>query len=218
MKKERDRNVQSSSETEDGTCFDADQPSGWIPQQFAEFVSDHVWHFARTMPHNPHEYTLRRNASKIDFDATVRYIREHGVLEQYRGFPYKTLYFAEHKYWTMGSPLHETILINRKPQRADQLVEIDKRSRRMERRAYGAIRDIVERLGGTMTYKREGFRHGAWVISMRKKQATVEARGNQSFPELDRLYVPLGPNPTTWNDYSSELVPDAKQRLLSLLR
>jgi hypothetical protein len=174
MKKERNRNVQSSSETEDGTCFDADQPRGWIPEQFAEFVSDHVWHFARTMPQNPHEYTLRRNASKKDFDAAVRYIREHGVLEQYRGFPYKTLYFEEHKYWTMGFPLHETILINRKPHTAD----IAKRSRRMERRAYGAIRDIVERLGGTMTYEREGFRHGAWVISMRKKQATVEARGN----------------------------------------
>jgi len=36
-------------------------------------------------------------------------------METYGGRPYRTLYSATHKYWTMGAPLPETILINRKP-------------------------------------------------------------------------------------------------------
>lgn len=101
------------------THFDPDQPSGWKDEDFRAFIARHHWQFARTMPENPHEYTLRRNASSSDFEAAVRYIREHGILEDFRGVPYKTLYFDEHKYWTMGAPLPETELINRKPRFAD---------------------------------------------------------------------------------------------------
>ncbi len=101
------------------TCFDPDQPSGWSEQEFAEFVQSHNWQVARTMPENPHEYTHRRNSLQADFEAAVRYVREHGRLESYAGRPYKTLYFGDHKYWTMGAPLEVTILINRKPRFAD---------------------------------------------------------------------------------------------------
>jgi hypothetical protein len=97
------------------TCFDPDQPSGWSKDDFTSFVQSHRWIFARTMPHNPHEYTLRRNTDDATFDAAVRYIREHGRMETYWGKPYRTLYFGDHKYWTMGAPLEVTILINRKP-------------------------------------------------------------------------------------------------------
>ena len=102
--------------------LDADQPSGWIEKDFAEFVGRHHWRFARTMPRNPHEYTLRRNAANATFDAAARYIREHGSVEYYRGWPYKTLYFGDHKYWTMGDPLADTDLINRKPRFSDDSV------------------------------------------------------------------------------------------------
>jgi hypothetical protein len=104
---------------EPGTCFDADQPSGWAERDFSAFVERQSWRFALTMPDNPHEYALRRHAADNEFDAAVRYIREHGRLESFRGRPYKTLYFGEHKYWTMGAPLAETDLINRKPRSAD---------------------------------------------------------------------------------------------------
>ena len=99
---------------EEYTCFDADQPSGWSEADFAEFINRDNWQFARTMPTNPHEYTLRRDERDATFDAAVRYIREHGCLELYGGKPYKTLCFGDHKYWTMGEPLLETTLINRK--------------------------------------------------------------------------------------------------------
>lgn len=96
------------------TCFDPDKPSGWTRSDFDAFVEGHNWIFARTMPHNPHEYTLRRDTRSATFDAAVRYIREHGELEMYWGKPYRTLYQAGHQYWTMGAPLDVTILINRK--------------------------------------------------------------------------------------------------------
>jgi hypothetical protein len=99
---------------EQWTCFEPDRPSGWDERDFARFVERHAWRYARTMPRNPHEYTLRRDTSGAAFDAAVRYIREHGRVEPFGGKPYKTLYSGDRKYWTMGAPLSDTILINRK--------------------------------------------------------------------------------------------------------
>ena len=87
----------------------------------------------------------------------------------------------------------------------------------MPKRAYGLIRGIVERLGGSMTYEREGHRYGAWVIKVGESNVTTEAGGDGSFPELDRLYVPRVPDPKGWDDYLDELVPDAETKLLSML-
>ena len=36
------------------------------------------------------------------------------MLEAHWDKPYKALYLGERKYWTMGAPLEETLLINRK--------------------------------------------------------------------------------------------------------
>lgn len=68
-----------------------------------------------------------------------------------------------------------------------------------------------------MTYEREGYQHGAWVIRIGERSVIIEAGGNQSFPELDRLYVPRSPNPRHWDDYLDELVPNAEAQLLSML-
>ena len=87
----------------------------------------------------------------------------------------------------------------------------------MEKRAYGAVRAIVESLGGTMVYEREGYSYGAWVIKVADKQATIVAGGNTSFPELDGLYVPAIPQPRHWDDYTDDLVGNAEERLLALL-
>src|SRR5262245_32992710 len=97
------------------TCFEADQPSGWTEAEFRRFTTNSEWTFAKTMPQNPHEYTLRRNSDSGMFDSAVRFIREQGRLEIYQGKPYKTLYLDKHQFWTMGAPLKDTILINRKP-------------------------------------------------------------------------------------------------------
>ncbi|MFH1021767.1 MAG: hypothetical protein V1809_00085 [Planctomycetota bacterium] len=85
-----------------------------------------------------------------------------------------------------------------------------------KKRAYGKLRDIIERRGGSMRFLRQGYRYGAWEISLEGKTAIIEATGSQSFPPLDKLYVPVVPHPSTWNDYG-ELMPDAEQQLRALL-
>ena len=85
------------------------------------------WIFAKTMPHNPHYYTLRSKWERDqDFIDVVHFIREHGVIESYPppdGPDYTVMVIEGFKYWTMGFPCNpgpyhparDTILINRKP-------------------------------------------------------------------------------------------------------
>jgi hypothetical protein len=87
----------------------------------------------------------------------------------------------------------------------------------MSHPAYYLVRSLVEYLGGSMTYERENYQHGAWVISIGDKSKVIEATGNQSFPELDQLHVQKVKDPRQWDDYLNKLVPDAQARLLSLL-
>ncbi len=73
------------------------------------------WIFAKTMPGNPHWYTLRKRWERDeDFAWTVETIRRYGYEEIYEGWPYTVLHIDDMKYWTMGAPVDETILINRK--------------------------------------------------------------------------------------------------------
>jgi hypothetical protein len=83
--------------------------------------------------------------------------------------------------------------------------------------AYQKLRDIIQDRGGSMRFQRQGHTHGAWEIRLNGKSATIKAMGCQTFPELDRLYIPEVPEPKTWDHYSDKLVPDAEQRLLALL-
>jgi len=43
----------------------------------------------------------------------VRFIRQHGHVERYRGHRYTVLEVEDMKYWTMGWPAEQTTLINR---------------------------------------------------------------------------------------------------------
>lgn len=77
-------------------------------------LESHRWIYARTMPDNPHEYTLRRDWQEDEFLIVVQYIREHGYQTRYQGRLYTQLDVNDHYYWTMGAPLEKTVLINRK--------------------------------------------------------------------------------------------------------
>lgn len=69
---------------------------------------------AKSMPNIPHSYTRRREWSdEKQFVDVVVFIREHGVPEKFFSKTFIYLYIDGFKYWTMGSPLDETILINR---------------------------------------------------------------------------------------------------------
>lgn len=81
--------------------------------EFRRFIESVEWRYAKTMPTMPHYYTLRAKCDSDQFVAAVVFIREHGQTERYRNKPYIYYYLDGYRYWTMGSPLDETILINR---------------------------------------------------------------------------------------------------------
>jgi hypothetical protein len=92
-------------------------------EELREFVRASAWTFAKTMPHQPHEYTLRAKApdEKL-FERVVLYIRQVGYKANYGSATYTYLDIDGWKYWTMGAPLGptgeydakvHTILINR---------------------------------------------------------------------------------------------------------
>ena len=78
--------------------------------------------FAKTMPENPHWYTLRKTWTGANGDSAfceaVQFIRDNGYIEMYKGRPYTMYNLNGFKYWTMGAPINlngkpHTILINR---------------------------------------------------------------------------------------------------------
>ncbi len=86
--------------------------------------------------------------------------------------------------------------------------------------AYQGLVDIVASLGGQMVHVRRGQPPGGrWIVSLKGfADRPFDCDGKGGAPELDRLYVPKVPNPTTYRDYSHTLLPDARERLLAMLR
>lgn len=73
------------------------------------------WHFAESMPQNPHWYTLRKNQDDGMFNRVIEHMREFGYDGYFQGAKYRYYNIGHHYYWTMGAPINDTILINRKP-------------------------------------------------------------------------------------------------------
>lgn len=88
--------------------------STWSFEQIAEALLAAPFQFAKTMPDQPHSYVLRQKwSSSVPFDVVVQYIRDHGYQRRYGRATYTYLDINGQKFWSMGAPVHETILINR---------------------------------------------------------------------------------------------------------
>lgn len=70
--------------------------------------------YAKTMPDNPHHYTLRKTWKDDDFVWAVNFIRDNGYTAYWKGRRYTQINVNDQFYWTMGAPVKDTILINRK--------------------------------------------------------------------------------------------------------
>ena len=84
-----------------------------LPVGLRTFVDCESWTYAKTMPKWPHEYIVRDRVEQELFEQLVLHILEHG---REGNFYQKTLVYFEEDgllYWTMGSPLRETAIINR---------------------------------------------------------------------------------------------------------
>ena len=82
------------------------------------FIANRRWREASTYRHTaPHEYTVREwrpePQDQSDFDAFVTAIRRFGYADFY--YRVRHLYWAidKWKYWTMGWPVAETVVVNR---------------------------------------------------------------------------------------------------------
>ena len=73
------------------------------------------WTFAKTMPFAPHEYIVKEKCplTTEEFEYFVNMQREHGVKERWGKYNNPYLYIDDYKYWTMGAPVEETIVMNR---------------------------------------------------------------------------------------------------------
>lgn len=85
------------------------------PKEIVSVLNDHQWKFAKTAKYsNPHWYTLRETWQDDPlFDVIVQSIRDHSHTEYFWRKPYQILLYKGWKYWSMGAPIDETILINR---------------------------------------------------------------------------------------------------------
>ena len=94
-------------------------------------------------------------------------------------------------------------------------METDKTSTQPQR-PYAHVRDLVEKHGGSMTFRPKGA-GGDWVLQLEGKTLTVECRSNKA-NELDRLYKAKVDRPETWEDYAPDapLVPRAFWGLIRL--
>jgi hypothetical protein len=79
-----------------------------------DFIKKNTWRYAYTMPKWPHSYVHRDTCSNKDvFVQFVKFIRKYGYEDTFLN-KVKTYYnIGEHRYWTEGSPVPETIILNR---------------------------------------------------------------------------------------------------------
>lgn len=83
-------------------------------QRAIELLEAHPFRNAKTAVKNPHAYTLRDEwRHKDQFEAVVKFIREKGELIHFWKKPYIILTMNGYRYWSMGSPVPQTLLINR---------------------------------------------------------------------------------------------------------
>lgn len=83
-------------------------------EEISKILESKDYRFAKTMAEHPHSYTLIDEwENKQEFYNVVQYIRDYGVKEKFYRVTYIYLHINGYKYWTMGAPLSETILINR---------------------------------------------------------------------------------------------------------
>lgn len=97
-----------------------------LRSQYAAWIRDQRWQFAKTYAtSSPHEYLVKNWLSGEDetiFEALVMFIRRAGYDEQYNGNWYTCMDIDGHKYWTMGEPLDQTDLINRRSYQGYDLI------------------------------------------------------------------------------------------------
>jgi len=98
-----------------GDWEDSELPDGDFGlDQIKEYIACNEWKFAKSMARIPHAYNLKeRSTDSTIFEKFVVYIRANGYEKKFFSKTYIYLDIDGYSYWTMGSPLSRTKLINR---------------------------------------------------------------------------------------------------------
>ena len=90
-----------------------------------------TWTFAKTMPWCPHEYIVRGKCPLTDeeFLFFIEMQRKYGKVERWGKYITPYLYIDGYKYWTMGAPVEETIVMNRAKGTVERSNESDEECR-----------------------------------------------------------------------------------------
>jgi hypothetical protein len=84
-----------------------------MPEPILTIIGRLSFRYAKTMPHIPHEYTVRSPETEEDYVALWNAIETDGVFERYKRRRGRYLYPGDgRKYWHMG-PLYQSRVINR---------------------------------------------------------------------------------------------------------
>lgn len=85
--------------------------------KFAEVVDNMKFKVAKSMPQMPHSYIVREPTASIfgieHWYFLVEFIREYGYEEPFYSKTYIYFNHNGYKYWTMGAPVEDTIILNR---------------------------------------------------------------------------------------------------------
>lgn len=87
-------------------------------EEVDKLLAEAEYKYAKTMPDNPHSYTLMRehwgNGKLELWFAVVKFIWENAVTEHWKYGKYYNYYYANgYKYWSMDATINKTDLINR---------------------------------------------------------------------------------------------------------
>lgn len=88
-----------------------------------DFLTRHEWTYSKSMPKTPHDYIVREEInSDAEFDLAVILIRKYGEAAYF--FKKKLVYLllGDYYYWTMGSPVAETVIINRASTKVSRII------------------------------------------------------------------------------------------------
>ena len=84
-------------------------------EKLREMIVRCTWTFAKTMPWCPHEYIVRGKCplTEDEFLYFIEMQRNYGKVERWGKYITPYLYIDGYKYWTMGAPMEETMVMNR---------------------------------------------------------------------------------------------------------
>jgi len=83
-------------------------------KEIQDFIKKNNWVFAKTYAKSfPHEYVVKNDDNKKDFEAFVKFIQTKGEVRKFFKEDFRYYFIDGYKYWTMGSAPEKTIIINR---------------------------------------------------------------------------------------------------------